>query len=98
MRGNLENRNAGGMCVQTNAHKGWRKRRIELSPISALHAYGDDIDDDGDFDPLQHSNSTCVSIHSHLGKHLFIFVWQNYIECFFCGSVGLYFEMILTGV
>ena len=88
MRGNLENRNAGGMCVQTNAHKGWRKRRIELSPISALHAYGDDIDDDGDFDPLQHWNFTCVCLFTAIWvKIIFMFVWQKYIECFVCGTL-----------
>ena len=76
-------------CVYKPTYtRGWRKRRIELSPISALHAYGDDIDDDGDFDPLQHWNSTCVSLFTAiLGKNLFIFVWQKYIECFVCGTL-----------
>ena len=96
MRGNLENRNAGGMCVQTNAHKGWRKRRIELSPISALHAYGDDIDDDGDFDPLQHWNSTCVCLFTAIWVNIYLSLFgKNTLNVL---SVGLYFEMILTGV
>ena len=74
-------------CVYKPTHtRGWRKRRIELSPISALHADGDDIDDDGDFDPCSIGTlRVCLYSQQFWVKIYLSLFGKNTLNIFFVG-------------